>query len=173
MAHQLPITIDRALRTGFFKVRDPGSAGTIGYSNKGYAICEVVTAGAETRTLPTVSGYPVGHKLTVIFKTDGGDLTISGSDQTVVLANAGEVVEFVVVDNNGTKAWRVAYDSRVAFSNLGATLPADTATTTEISALGTAYSEAEVQTLVDAFLELTAALTAAGVIDTDFTQATA
>lgn len=165
-AHTLPIDLYRALAT-HLGVNDPGASGTIAWTNKGYAICPVVTAGTESRVLPGASSYPVGTRLLVIFKTDGGNLTITGSDQTIVLTDEGHCVEFVVVDNDGTRAWRVAADSRVAYANLGAvSLPADTATTTEIPATPDAADA------ITAFLELTAALTAAGVISDDFTQAT-
>lgn len=106
-AKMLPLSLDRALRTGFFQVDDPGSAGTISGQNKGHMICEVVTAGAESRTLPTAAGYAVGTTLLVTLKTDGGNLTLANADDDdAVLTDAGQMALFVVTDANGTKGWR-------------------------------------------------------------------
>lgn len=112
-AHSLPLAIDRALRNSFFQVDDPGASGTFFLNNKGLGIAQVVTAAAESRVLPAASGFAVGTRLMVVFKKDGGDLTITGAESSVVLKNAAEVVEFVLVDNNGTKAWRQVSDSRI------------------------------------------------------------
>lgn len=119
-AHNFPINLDRAFRVGFFDVKDPGDSGTISWHNKGMAIVKVVTAGAESRALPAAGGYGVGTRCMVIFDTDGGDLTITGSDQTIVLADAGDMVEFVVARTKSgstvSHVWRVASDSRQAGS---------------------------------------------------------
>lgn len=105
-AHNLPISTDRALRNGFYSVADPGASGTISWHNKGLAICEVVTATAESRALPTAAAHAVGTHLIVTLKTDGGDLSITGATTgTVTLDDAGEVAEFVVTDANGTHQW--------------------------------------------------------------------
>lgn len=106
-AKNLPIEIDRGLRTGFFRVGDPGSGGTISWSNKGMVICEVETAGAESRSLPSASGYAVGTRVMVTLKDDGGDLTITTGDTAdVVLDTVGQAAEFVVTDADGTRQWR-------------------------------------------------------------------
>ena len=112
-AKTLPLAQDKALRTGFYRCDDPGASGTIPFLLKGFGICEVVTAAAESRALPTPGGFVTGHRVMVTLKTDGGDLTITGADQSVILRDAGDAVEFVIVDNNGTKVWRVSFDSRV------------------------------------------------------------
>lgn len=105
-AHQLPLHADRALRNGFYSVVDPGASGTISWHNKGLAICQVVTATAESRALPAASGFAVGTHLLVMLKTDGGDLQITGATSgTVTLDDAGELVEFVVTDADGTHQW--------------------------------------------------------------------
>ena len=107
-AHNWPITLDRALREDFLRVRDPGSAGTISWSNMGEAICHVVTAGVESRALPAASGFGVGTKLTVIFKTDGGDLSVTGAvGGTVTLTTAGSFVTFMITVSTNTKQWVV------------------------------------------------------------------
>jgi hypothetical protein len=119
--HSLPLNLQKALENKFFHIDDPGSAGTFDLDGKGHGLCEVVTAGAESRTLPAVGGVEVGNRLTVFFKTDGGDLTITGSDQTIVLTATGQFVTFVVAFTT-VKVWRVAEDSRVAFTDIAGVL---------------------------------------------------
>lgn len=105
-ANTLPLALDKALRTGFFRSDDPGASGTFPLLLKAYAICEVVTATAESRALPAANGYAVGTKLRVILKTDGGDLTITGAATgSIILDTAGAAADFEVIDVNGTKAW--------------------------------------------------------------------
>lgn len=111
-AHNLPLAIRRCLENGFFEVPDPGDAGTISWSNQGFALCRLVSAAAETRVLDTASSFPVNTVLAVYLKTDGGNVTITGSTSTpVVLANAGDFVIFVVSDNDGTYEWRLLSSS--------------------------------------------------------------
>lgn len=113
-AHSFGITLDRALRVGFLQVADPGASGTIGWDNKGKAICIVSTAAAESRALPAASSKAPGTELLVIFQTDGGDLTLTGAQASVVLANAGDMVRFVVSKTAaGTNVWRVLNNSAI------------------------------------------------------------
>lgn len=107
-AHTLPLAIDRAIRSGFFHVKDPGASGTFDLINKGHAIVEVVTAAAESRAMPSVTGYAPGTKLTVVLKTDGGDCTISAvnGNESAILDTAGHVAEFELVNVNGTNQWK-------------------------------------------------------------------
>jgi len=105
---------------GFFDVKDPGASGTISWVLSDYVICQVVTAAAESRALEAATSYAVGTKCVVIFKTDGGDLTITGADVSVVLQNAGDIVEFVVTTSGSTHAWRIASDSRAEAEAFGA-----------------------------------------------------
>lgn len=107
-AHTLPLAEDRALRAGFFHVKDPGASGTFDLINKGHAIVEVVTAAAESRAMPSVTGYAPGTTLTVVLKTDGGDCTISGvnGNESAILDTAGHVAVFELVNVNGTNTWK-------------------------------------------------------------------
>ena len=107
-ANNLPLAIHRALEQGFFEVPDPGASGTISWANQGYAICKVVTATAESRALELASAFPVGTRLLVILKTDGGNLTITGASTSVVLDDSGDYTEFVVTDVAGTYQWRAS-----------------------------------------------------------------
>lgn len=103
-AHTLPLALDRCFRRGFFRANDPGASGEIPLTNKSFAICEVDTSTAESRSLPSASGYPVGAQLRVILRSDGGNLTITGgNDGNVVLDTTGQFVDFTVV-NAGTEA---------------------------------------------------------------------
>lgn len=106
-AHNLPLESARALSGGFYSVKDPGDAGTMNPGKvSGFNICEVVTAGAETRVLPSATGLGVGTCFIVTLKTDGGDLTIQGNvGDDVILDDAGEVAYFIVSDADGTKGW--------------------------------------------------------------------
>lgn len=107
-AHMLNLAIDRALRNGIFATPDPGASGTIDMINKGKAICEIVTTTAESVALPAPSGVPVGAELTVILKTDGGDLTITGAQNgSVVLDTAGNAAHFVCVSTSSSASGNV------------------------------------------------------------------
>jgi len=112
-AHTLPLALSKCLSAGFFAVDDPGASGTISIERgKGTrVICQVVTAAAESRVLPTASSLPVGQEILVILQTDGGNLTITGAAESVVLDSGGDYALFVVVDNAGTRAWRVIRDT--------------------------------------------------------------
>lgn len=155
------------LKAGAADVDDPGSGGTINIANKGLkAICNVVTAGAESRALEAATAHPVGQNLVVVLKTDGGDLTITGAEASVVLDTAGDRAEFEVSDNNGTNVWRIV-STTTAIGQVNA-LPADTSgfAKLELSKSETAAENAA------ALIYLTEQLLAAGVIDTALTQAT-
>jgi hypothetical protein len=116
--------LDQALRNNMVVVPDPGASGTIHFENKGFAICELVSLAAETRVLESALHYRIGHKLRVVLVTDGGNVTITGANEgAVVLADAGDFVEFVCTDANGTKQWRTNKVSLAAAASL--TLPID------------------------------------------------
>lgn len=106
-ASNLPAALAIANNVGAFKVPDPGASGTINYFGKGVFVCEVTTATAESRTLPTAADADVGNVGVVILQSDSGDLTVSGSsDGDVVMDNAGEMAIFLVTDADGTHQWR-------------------------------------------------------------------
>lgn len=105
--------LDSAYRNDVANVKDPGSAGTFQIENKGIAVVEVVTAGAENRALPAAAGLGVGTELVVCFKTDGGDLTVTGAESNVVLQDAGDVAVFRVGVNGANNVWRLMQSSAV------------------------------------------------------------
>lgn len=121
-AHQLPLDSARALSGKFYSVLDPGSGGTMNPGKvSGWNICEVTTAAAENRALPSAANFPVGAHFTVILQTDGGDLTITGAETgNVSLDDAGEVADFIVTDAAGTKGWqRLIATTAVSSFSLG------------------------------------------------------
>ena len=99
-------------------IADPGNAGAIPVTASGH--CEVVTAGAETRTLaaPTFNG----QELLLSMKTDGGDAVVTCAttvnqtgNNTITLNDAGDAVRLVAKQNGANLRWSVV-------SNDGATL---------------------------------------------------
>lgn len=124
VAKTLPLALGKCLRQGFFTVDDPGASGTISIErDKGNeCICEIVTAAAESRALPAVTGLPVGQRLFISLQTDGGDLTITGAATgNVTLDDAGEVALFYISDAGGTKQW----NQLIAVSSITAAAFAD------------------------------------------------
>lgn len=121
-AHNLPLALARAQQAQFFRVRDPGASGTISIHSNGDAYCEVTTAAAESRVLPSASGFGSGQRLAVVLFSDGGDLTITGATATAILRDAGDVVIFQVtrtlVGTTQTKVWRRVSDSSVSLALL-------------------------------------------------------
>ena len=72
---------------------DPGTTGTI-RPEVSHSVCELVSVGAdETRIMADAEGYPVGFQVTLIMKTDGGDITIT---------QAGDADEFTTIADSGT-----------------------------------------------------------------------
>lgn len=88
-------------------VLDPGASGVIRPLVTDVGVCELVSTGAQSRSLETAAVHGVGTRLIVILKTDGGDVTVTGSDDgSVVLNDAGDYAIFIVTNVNGTHAWR-------------------------------------------------------------------
>lgn len=91
-------------------IADPGDGEAIPVTASGRV--ELVTAGAETRTLaaPTFGG----QELLLGMKTDGGNcvITVTGCDDgdTVTFANTGEMVRLVGVAKAAAFVWRVVAD---------------------------------------------------------------
>lgn len=90
---------------------DPGDAGTIRHGEDFGAIVELVTSGAETRTLADPD--KAGVELFLSMKTDGGDCVVTASsainttgNNTITFANTGETLMLKSVNNNGSFVWR-------------------------------------------------------------------
>ena len=90
-------------------IPDPGDTNTIKVFGT-FMTCNVVTAGAETRTLR--SPIKAGLYVAIVLKTDGGDLTLTVTDHnaagtdTIVFNTAGQIAFFISVNNSGTLEWR-------------------------------------------------------------------
>jgi hypothetical protein len=88
-------------------IKDPGDAGTIDVSRAG--ICEITTAGAETRTLPDPTFR--GQQLDLVMVVDGGDAVITANSPvnqtghtTITLSAVGGFIR-LVGKYNATDGW--------------------------------------------------------------------
>jgi hypothetical protein len=100
-------------------ITDPGNAGAIAVTANG--VCDITTAGAETRTLaiPTF----VGQRILLCLDTDGGDcvVTVASSfnqaGNTIITFNdAGDSVELVGRTVGGTRKWQLAFNDGATLS---------------------------------------------------------
>lgn len=95
-----------------YTMTDPGNAGSI-YPDRQFAVMRLITAAAETRTLPAPTKS--GIVFTINMVTDGGDCTLSvtgGYDEsgstTMVFNDTGDWATFrSVEEGSGTYVWRV------------------------------------------------------------------
>ncbi len=100
-----------AIRDADHALNDPGAGGRIEPFGD-LQICELVTSGAETRTLadPTQAGI----RFTLRLKTDGGDCTVTtvngldvdGNTQAV-FADVGDLLELISVSHTTGYRWEV------------------------------------------------------------------
>jgi len=111
----------RAAEAGLLSVVDPGAGGKIVMGGRAQAICHLVTAGAEARTLsdPTQAG----QQLTLVLKTDGGDCTVTASsavnqtgNTTLTFADAGDMLQLVSIEDGSSKEWRVVANDGISLS---------------------------------------------------------
>lgn len=119
-----------------FKIDDPGASGTISGRNSGYV--DIVTAGAESRTVDTpVRG---GLELTLNGKTLAGAATIAvtnyiGTDDSLVLSTNGDCIVLKSVDVNGTLTWKQVGGTKWETATL-TTVSATTVNATDVNATG-------------------------------------
>lgn len=90
-------------------IPDPGSGGTIDVKKSG--VCNLVSAGAEARSLPAPL-YPF-QMIMLIMDTDGGNITVTAAsaiNQTgntiMTFANAGEAILLIAGTVGGVLFWR-------------------------------------------------------------------
>ena len=101
-------------------IADPGNvAHAIPVTNGGYV--DIVTAGAETRTLAAPSFK--GQMLLISFKTDGGDCVITCAttinqtgNNTITLNDAGDAVLLVAKTNGANIRWSVVVNDGAALA---------------------------------------------------------
>ena len=101
---------------------DPGDAGAISVT-EGLAICALVSAGAETRTL--ADPQRSGQMLSLSFKTDGGDCVLTSAspvnqagNNTLTFADAGDHILLIGSDDGADIEWRVVCNDGVALSTV-------------------------------------------------------
>lgn len=102
-------------------IADPGNGVAIPVTSDG--VCNLVSAGAETRTLaiPTF----VGQRLTLCFDTDGGDCVVTvastfnqAGNNTITFNDAGDTVELVGRTVGGTRKWQLVFNDGAALSTV-------------------------------------------------------
>lgn len=103
------------------EITDPGDAGAIPVDKSGHV--NIVTAGAETRTLAAPS-Y-AGQQLLVGLKTDGGNCVITCAtavnqtgNNTLTAADAGDALELVAIYSGANLRWRVRSNDGVTLATV-------------------------------------------------------
>lgn len=106
-AHRILNTVQEADHV----VPDPGAGGRIAPTID-LAICEMVTAAAEARTLANPT--KAGNRLTLRLKTDGGDCAVTASNGFNVAGNTvatfqdvGDLLELVSVSTTTAFRWEI------------------------------------------------------------------
>ena len=96
---------------GPLSINDPGDGGAIVIDRYG-AMVELVTAGAETRTLliPTKAGI----RATIRMTTDGGDAVVTAActlnetgNTTATFADVGDLIDLISVTDAGVLRWEI------------------------------------------------------------------
>ena len=77
------------------EIVDPGNAGTIAV-DRSLGICSIVTASSETRKI--ASPERAGIILAICFKTDGGDVAITGAGSEILNSGAGTETTATMAD---------------------------------------------------------------------------
>lgn len=100
-------------------ITDPANAGAIPVTASG--VCNLTSAGAETRTLavPTF----IGQRLVLCMDTDGGDIVVTvasaynmAGNTIITLNDAGDHVELVGCTIGGSRRWRIVNNDGAALS---------------------------------------------------------
>ncbi len=127
--------LSRELLEADYRMKDPGDAGTIAL-DRNFGVMPLVTVSADAlKTRSLVAPLKAGMRLTLYFKTDGGDCVVTstpdGVDQSgntvMTFADAGDYINFESIEEDATYVWRVIGYDGVAGVSVGAT-----ATTTHV-----------------------------------------
>tara|TARA_Y100000401_G_scaffold91961_1_gene77811 strand:- start:45295 stop:45663 length:369 start_codon:yes stop_codon:yes gene_type:complete len=105
-------------------ILDPGDAGTI-VVDRTLGICSIVTAGSETRKI--ASPARAGIIIALCFKTDGGDVAITGSgseilnsgagtETTATMADAGDLLVLMSIEKGANIVWSPIANNGAAMS---------------------------------------------------------
>ena len=106
------------------EIVDPGDAGTIAV-DRSLGICSIVTAASETRKI--ASPERAGIILAICFKTDGGDVAITGSgseilnsgagtETTATMADAGDLLVLMSINKGSDIVWSPIANNGAAMS---------------------------------------------------------
>lgn len=107
MSHRIHHDLYRAPKG----MADPGNAGTIRVTED-LQICEMVSAGSETRTLanPTKAGI----RFVLRLLTDGGDVVVTaanglnvGGDTQATFADASDLLSLISVSTSSGYRWEI------------------------------------------------------------------
>ena len=101
---------------------DPGDTKKI-RADRDRAVIPLVSGGTETRSLadPEI----MGQEITLCFKTDGGDLTLTADtainqtgNNTLVFADAGDMIALRAIQSGSSIVWRMVENDGVALSTV-------------------------------------------------------
>lgn len=106
------------------EIVDPGNGGTIPV-DRTLGICSVVTAASETRKI--ASPARAGIIIAICFKTDGGDVAITGSgseilnsgagtETTATMADAGDLLVLISINKGANIVWSPVANNGAAMS---------------------------------------------------------
>lgn len=102
-------------------IADPGASGAIPVTNTGSV--QIVTAGAETRTLAVPT--KVGQQLALSMKTDGGDCVITVAaainqtgNNTITLNDAGDFILLTAIQSGSNYRWRVTVNDGASLTTV-------------------------------------------------------
>ena len=106
------------------EIVDPGNAGTIAV-DRSLGICSIVTAASETRKI--ASPERAGIILAICFKTDGGDVAITGAggeilnsgagtETTATMADAGDLLVVMGINKGSNIVWSPIANNGAAMS---------------------------------------------------------
>tara|TARA_R100000458_G_C8031876_1_gene87017 strand:- start:93 stop:461 length:369 start_codon:yes stop_codon:yes gene_type:complete len=106
------------------EIVDPGNGGTIPV-DRTLGICSIVTAASETRKI--ASPERAGVILAICFKTDGGDVAITGSgseilnsgagtETTATMADAGDLLVLMSIEKGAALVWSPIANNGAAMS---------------------------------------------------------
>ena len=106
------------------EIVDPGNAGTIAV-DRSLGICSIVTAASETRKI--ASPERAGIILAICFKTDGGDVAITGAgseilnsgagtETTATMADAGDLLVLMSINKGANIVWSQIANNGAAMS---------------------------------------------------------
>jgi len=117
-----PITVSNTIHMDLTnEIADPGNAGAVPVTDSGHV--DIVTAGAETRTLAAPTD--IGQVLLLSMKTDGGNCVITcatGINQTgnntITMNDAADSILLVGVASGSNKRWRVVANDGCSLSTV-------------------------------------------------------